>query len=130
MKTVAIDRSKAILQDTSPASHFEGEVRIQPLASAPADGDLEYTAVFFNPGAHTKPHIHERAQYLQVMEGKGTVVTESEQRLISPGELVVIPGGLWHWHGAVPGSAMMHLSIRVRGATDWDVPATPSTSGA
>ena len=121
MKTIAIDRSKAIQQDSSPTGHFEGTVFLQRLASTPADGDIEFMAVYFSPGARTKPHIHPRDQYLQIMEGKGVVATDKERRVVSAGDLVVMPGGTWHWHGATSDSAMMHLSIRTSGESTFDL---------
>jgi quercetin dioxygenase-like cupin family protein len=121
VKAITIDRSKAPEQDSSPGGHFEGRVFLQRLTSTPADGDIEFLAVYFTPGARTKPHVHERDQYLQIMEGKGIVVTDTERRIVSAGDLVVIPGGAWHWHGATHDSAMMHLSIRTSGDSKWDV---------
>jgi quercetin dioxygenase-like cupin family protein len=121
MKTITIDRSKAIQQASSPDDHFEGNVLLQRMTSTPADGDIEFLAVYFGPGARNKPHIHQRDQYLQIMEGKGVVVTDKERRVVSAGDLVVIPGGAWHWHGATHDSAMMHLSIRTSGDSRWDV---------
>jgi quercetin dioxygenase-like cupin family protein len=77
--------------------------------------------VYFSAGARTRPHIHEHDQYLHIMEGQGIVATESEKRNVSAGDIVVVPAGVWHWHGATPRSAMMHLSIRRPGPGQWDV---------
>jgi quercetin dioxygenase-like cupin family protein len=121
MKVITIDRSKAVRQNSSPEDHFEGNVFLQRMTSTPADGDIEFLAVYFDAGARNKPHIHQRDQYLQIMEGKGVVVTDTERKVVSAGDLVVIPGGTWHWHGATHNSAMMHLSIRTSGDSRWDV---------
>ncbi len=37
-------------------------------------------------------------------------------------DVVVVPAGVWHWHGARLGHFACHLSIRVPGPTDWSVP--------
>lgn len=39
-----------------------------------------------------------------------------------PGDVVVCPPGVRHWHGAAPGTAMTHLAISERAegqATQW-----------
>jgi quercetin dioxygenase-like cupin family protein len=121
MKSVGVDRSQAVPQDSSPSGHFQGEVHMQRLANVPADGEIEFLAVYFSAGARTRPHIHEHDQYLQIVEGRGLVATESEKRSVAAGEIVIVPAGTWHWHGATPHSAMMHLSIRRPGPGKWDV---------
>jgi quercetin dioxygenase-like cupin family protein len=121
MQTIAIDRAKAVLQDAAPGAHFSGKVYLQRLSETPAGGDIEILAVFFEAGGRNKPHIHSKTQYLQIMEGTGIVATDTERRTVHAGDLVVIPGGTWHWHGATRESAMMHLSIRTAGDSRWDV---------
>ena len=37
-------------------------------------------------------------------------------------DFVIVPIGIWHWHGATPDSAMCHLSIKPPGQTDWTAP--------
>ncbi|MBI2123359.1 MAG: endonuclease/exonuclease/phosphatase family protein [Armatimonadetes bacterium] len=48
--------------------------------------------------------------------------SEPERRAFRAGEIAVIPGGTWHWHGATKTSATCHISIKAVGATDWEVP--------
>jgi quercetin dioxygenase-like cupin family protein len=79
----------------------------------------ELIAVWFEPGSRTKPHVHPVDQILQVVEGDGLVDIEGERRLIHAGDWVVVPAGVWHWHGAMPDTAMCHISIKQPGETDW-----------
>ena len=47
---------------------------------------------------------------------------ENGVTLVHAGELINVPGGLWHWHGATPHEPMMHISIRKMGnSTNWKV---------
>jgi quercetin dioxygenase-like cupin family protein len=121
MRAITIDRGKAVLQDAAPAAHFSGKVYLQRLSKAAAAGEIEISAVFFESGGRNKPHIHAKTQYLQIMEGTGVVATDAGRRIVRAGDLVIIPGGAWHWHGATRDSAMMHLSIRTAGDSRWDV---------
>lgn len=102
--------------------NFSGTVRGQELQRANEPGAIDLIAVFFEPGARTRPHVHATDQALHVIQGEGIVATEQERRLIRAEDIVVIPRGQWHWHGATPTSAMCHVSARAAGPTDWTVP--------
>jgi len=86
---------------------------------APADG-VEIVAVFFEPGARTRPHVHPVEQTLVVVEGEGIVADESGRRGMRVGDVVIVPAGIWHWHGAAPESPMCHLSAKKPSDTVWD----------
>jgi quercetin dioxygenase-like cupin family protein len=101
---------------------FDGVVHMQPLKRPSDDTELEVLAVFFDAGARTRPHTHPTDQELHVIEGHGVVATETERLLVGPGDIVIVPAGVWHWHGATPESAMCHISSKPRGATEWDAP--------
>jgi quercetin dioxygenase-like cupin family protein len=69
--------------------------------------------VYFEPGARTNWHTHPLGQILIVMDGAGRVQSwGGPLREIGPGDVVWIPPGEKHWHGAAPGSAMTHLAIQ------------------
>ncbi|HLW60994.1 MAG TPA: cupin domain-containing protein [bacterium] len=102
--------------------NFSGTARFQDLHATKDARGIDMVAVFFAPGARTRPHVHKTYQALHIVEGEGIVATEQERRLIRPGDIVVIPAGQWHWHGATPTSAMCHISTRPVGPTDWSVP--------
>jgi len=108
--------------------NFDGTVHVQPLRQSGDSTMVDLVAVFFDPGARTRPHIHKSDQVLYVVEGEGIVASERERRLIRPGDLVIIPAGEWHWHGATTTSPMCHLSTRPAGATDWDPPVRDWTT--
>src|SRR5712691_9288387 len=120
MKITRIDRTLA-RHDSSRANYFDGEVAFQPLIS-PADSDeLDLLNVSFSAGARTRPHIHQQDQVLHIIEGQGTVATETEKQVVSAGDVILIPRGTWHWHGATRLSAMSHISVMKRGQSEWTV---------
>ena len=104
------------------AGYFSGAVRIQALNGEPAPDGVELLAVFFPPGGRTRPHVHPVEQTLHVVSGEGVVAVEGRRWRIHPGDVVVVPSGLWHWHGATPDEAMCHISIKQPGQTDWNQP--------
>ena len=89
-----------------------GTVRVDPLFDAPAPARVLGASVTFEPGARTAWHTHPLGQTLIVTAGCGRV-----QRWGGPiegirsGDVVWIPPGEKHWHGASPTTAMTHIAI-------------------
>src|SRR3990172_4936594 len=101
--------------------HFSGQVQMHYLVQPEQPGSVELIGVYFSAGARTVPHIHPTDQALYILEGEGLVATEHERRTVRPGDIAVIPAGIWHWHGATQKTAMAHLSMGPAGPTDWRV---------
>jgi quercetin dioxygenase-like cupin family protein len=96
-----------------PAEWFTGTVRIDPLFPARAPARAAGNAVTFEPGARTAWHTHPLGQTLIVTSGFGRVQREGgEIEEIRPGDVVWIPPGEKHWHGASPTTAMTHIAIQ------------------
>lgn len=112
MKVVRHDPSRGN-PDSDPI--FVGDVTKQPLVT---DGDaalLRVNSVTFKNGARNKLHHHAADQVLVVTHGRGIVATETDEVPIEAGDVVLIPAGERHWHGARPGEEMTHLSILTPG---------------
>src|SRR3954465_4487361 len=110
MDIFKIDR--ALAQDAAPSGNFSGQVWMQRLLTEEHSQDIELLVVSFEVGGRTRPHMHAVDQILQIVSGRGIVATGSERRFVEPGDVVLIPSGEWHWHGATPDSAMTHISIK------------------
>ncbi|MEM0444589.1 MAG: cupin domain-containing protein [Nitrososphaerota archaeon] len=91
---------------------FVGDVEVATLISGET-GSQEYLAalVSFSPGARTRLHTHDHEQILFVVKGHGYVGTESEEKEVGEGDIILIPAGERHWHGAAPDSEFAHLAI-------------------
>ena len=121
MELQRVDRTRA--RPVERPEWFPGGDVLTQTLSDPADArGVEILAVFFSAGARTRPHTHPTEQVLQVVEGEGIVATEAERRIVRAGDFVIVPVGIWHWHGATPASPMCHLSIKPPGQTDWTAP--------
>jgi quercetin dioxygenase-like cupin family protein len=120
LKLTRIDSSLA-QPDTTRKGYFEGEVKTLQLVGTKQSNEIELLAVYFSAGARTIPHIHKQDQVLQIIEGRGIVATETEKLQVSAGDIITIPAGIWHWHGATRNTAMCHISIKRPGPTDWEV---------
>jgi quercetin dioxygenase-like cupin family protein len=96
---------------------FTGTVWGDPVL-ATTDGTT-INSVTFTPGARTFWHHHEGGQILHVTAGTGWVCTHGEApQPLRAGDVVWVPPGEQHWHGAGPGSIMTHLAVSL-GTTTW-----------
>ena len=84
----------------------------------------------FEPGARTNWHTHS-AQLLLVQEGRLRYQVEGgPARDIGLHEAAYLPRGIRHWHGAVPGQGLTHVSVTLpnasgeRLAIEWMEPVT------
>ncbi len=111
--SLSIARAGTQPSQKGPADYFTGSVRIDPLFQ-PKETTLASGAyVTFEPGARTAWHTHPRGQMLVVTAGVGRVQIEGGPiEEIRPGDVVWIPPGKRHWHGASPTTAMTHLAIQ------------------
>ena len=96
----------------APAQNFTGSVTVEMLQTPAGPERASAGSVTFSPGAHTAWHSHPLGQTLIVTAGVGRV-----QRWDGPiveiraGDVVRVPPGVKHWHGASPGSTMTHIAI-------------------
>jgi quercetin dioxygenase-like cupin family protein len=96
---------------------FTGEVWADPVL--PATDGVTINTVFFPPKARTFWHHHERGQILHVLAGGGLICSHGENpRPLRPGDVVWVPPGERHWHGASPDSFLIHLAVSL-GTTEW-----------
>jgi quercetin dioxygenase-like cupin family protein len=110
---VEITRNGSQPSTKGPAEYFTGSVRIDPLFSARDPSRSSGASVTFEPGARTAWHTHPAGQTLIVTAGSG-LVQQWGGRIqgINPGDVVRIPPGQKHWHGATATTAMTHIAIQ------------------
>lgn len=112
----------------APATWFTGDVWQDPIIEAPAPARVRALAVTFVPGSRTHWHTHPLGQTLYVTSGSGLVQTfGGPVRRIHAGDVVWIPPGEKHWHGAGPSTGVTHVAIQeeLDGRTaDWLEPVS------
>jgi len=108
-----IKRSGSQPSSKGPADYFTGTVRIDPLFNAPAPARVLGASVTFEPGARTAWHTHPLGQNLIVTAGCGRIQRwGGAVEEIRPGDVIWIPPGEKHWHGAAAATAMTHIAIQ------------------
>jgi 4-carboxymuconolactone decarboxylase len=111
-QSIKITRSGSQPLRQGPAENFSGSVRVDHVFRADAPGRAAGALVTFEPGARTAWHVHPLGQTLIVTAGVGRVQRWGDPvHEIRPGDVVWIPPGQKHWHGAAPDSSMAHIAI-------------------
>jgi 4-carboxymuconolactone decarboxylase len=109
---IDITRAASRPSRVAPAENFTGTARVQPLFDTTAMTRAYGASVAFEPGARTAWHTHSRGQVLIVTDGVGRVQRwGAPVEEIRPGDVVRIPPGAKHWHGASPTTAMTHIAV-------------------
>ena len=95
-----------------PAEYFTGAVRLDMPFKGSAPARIGGATVTFEPGARTAWHTHPLGQTLIVTSGTGWVQTQGGPKEdIRAGDIVWIPPGEKHWHGATAATALTHIAI-------------------
>ncbi len=94
------------------ADNFTGSVRVDSRFQGTEPARISGGIVTFEPGARTAWHTHPLGQTLIVTAGVGLVQEwDGLVQEIRPGDIVWIPPGLKHWHGATATDGMSHIAI-------------------
>ena len=110
---VTVARAGTHKSFAGPAEWFTGTVNVEMLFTAPEPARVSGGLVTFLPGARTDWHAHPLGQTLVVTAGFGRIQHwEGAIQEIRPGDVVTIPAGVKHWHGAAPDTAMSHIAIQ------------------
>jgi 4-carboxymuconolactone decarboxylase len=111
-QTMVITRGGSRAVRPGPEANFTGEVRVEMLFEALDPSHTSGGSVTFEPGARTAWHSHPRGQILIVTAGTGRVQRWGDAiEEIRSGDVVRIPAGEKHWHGASPHASMTHIAI-------------------
>ncbi len=100
------------------ARYFVGQSYLHPLST----GSPGVYNVTFEPGCRNNWHIHHAdqggGQLLICVAGRGYYQEWGQDaRPLCPGDVVTIPAGVKHWHGAAPDSWFSHLAMDIPGVS-------------
>jgi 4-carboxymuconolactone decarboxylase len=111
-QNLSITRGGSRPVESVPAENSTGTARVEMLFEALDPSHASGASVTFEPGARTAWHSHPRGQILIVTAGTGRVQRWGDPiEVIRQGDVVRIPAGARHWHGASPQTSMTHLAI-------------------
>ena len=118
------------------AQYFTGQSYLKPLTT-PGACPVFLANVTFEPGCRNNWHIHHAkqggGQILVCVAGRGYYQEEGKDAVeMKPGDVVNIPAGVKHWHGAAPDSWFSHLAVEVpgvEGSNEWLEPVGDDVYG-
>lgn len=113
LHSINITRSGSLQSHKGPAEYFTGSVQVEQLFPAHDPSRASGGKVTFEPGARSAWHTHPLGQTLIVTDGTGWIQQWGGPiEEIRKGDVIWIPPGVKHWHGATPDTAMTHIAIQ------------------
>jgi quercetin dioxygenase-like cupin family protein len=107
MKIVKVSQ---VPKESSAGPLFTGpDVTRQVLV--PDSKEFNVNVVNFGKGVRNKFHSHDGEQILIITAGKGIVATEKEEKVVTPGDVILFAAGEKHWHGAAKDSEFSHIYV-------------------
>jgi len=88
----------------------------QEVLEGDDSSDFSFGIRAFDAGARTKFHKHSGDQILIITEGTGSVGTDNETLIVVEGDVILIPAGENHFHGAPDATSMTHITIQKKGS--------------
>jgi quercetin dioxygenase-like cupin family protein len=108
-----ITRAGSLPSTRGAAETFTGAVRNDRLFTATAPSRMSGASVTFEPGARSAWHTHPVGQVLVVTAGVGWMQRDGGPvEEMRPGDVVWIPAGLKHWHGAAATTGVTHIALQ------------------
>jgi quercetin dioxygenase-like cupin family protein len=116
LREVRVERPLDHLQ-ASDAQIFVGRVETTVIEAIGEGVGVPGLLVSFLPCAHTKLHRHSADQILIVVGGRGYVGDPERPEVVEKGDIILVPAGTPHVHGAGADSGFKHVAL-LSGATE------------
>ena len=122
--------------NTAYAKYFTGNSYLKPLTNPKET--VFMANVTFEPKCRNNWHIHKAeqggGQILLCTDGQGWYQEWGQPaRKLSAGDVVYIPAGVKHWHGAAENSCFSHIAVECPGvntSNEWLEPVTDEQYGS
>ena len=112
---------KIVSMNDVSREHFPNPIFTGPDVTrqllVPDSKEFSVNMINFGKGVRNKFHAHDSEQILIVTSGVGIVATEKEEKVVTKGDIILIPPGEKHWHGAAPDSEFSHIYVSRLGST-------------
>lgn len=120
---ISLTKKLSLTSSPGPSNYFTGAVQVVMLFVPQEPARTSAARVIFAPVARTAWHSHPFGQTLIVTAGTGRFQQwGGSVEAMHEGDVVAIPPGVKHWHGAAPNSSMTHIAIQESlngSAADW-----------
>ena len=111
-ENIEIRHSEAANVFVGKPDNFTGTAEVRLLMESNESTRSNVALVDFAPTARTTWHSHPAGQMLLVTAGTGWIQEDGKaRRVIKGGDVVWIPAGVKHWHGATDKTPMSHVAL-------------------
>jgi quercetin dioxygenase-like cupin family protein len=108
-----VTRRGSLPSTRGPEENFTLDAVIAPLFAPNGHRHAVAASVTFAPCARTAWHSHPAGQTLIITAGTGWVQEWGGQKYeVKPGDVIWIPPGVKHWHGATVSNGMTHIAMQ------------------
>jgi quercetin dioxygenase-like cupin family protein len=113
------DRPAATAKPQGPMPNFTGTV-----ANVEAT-DVRGVRFRYDAGARSYWHVHDGSLVLLIEQGRGRFQIKGQPiREFGPGEPIVLPANVPHWHGASPGEGLTWVALSIGRNVKWMEPVS------
>ena|ERR1022692_2076974 len=109
--------------EKAPADYFTGATWVKNLVPPDEIFNTVIGNVVFEAGARNNWHAHPGGQILIATDGIGYYQEKGKPiQLLRKGDVVKIPPGIVHWHGASHDSEFTHIAVNTntqKGIVEW-----------
>jgi len=123
MQTSLITHAVFSKGDQASSDYFTGIAWVNTMVPNGTAFNCVIANVVFEPGCRNNWHTHPGGQVLICTEGVGYYQEKGKPiQFLRKGDVVQIPAGLEHWHGASPDSAFTHIAVNANsqlGLVNW-----------
>ena len=125
-----VGRAEQTAGQPAPGAQSADDPRFTGKTVTMESKDLSIARRHFEAGARSAWHSHDRGQLLMVEEGR--MRTQKRGQAIKDfavGESDYTGPNVAHWHGAVPGQALVQINVGFGGETKWAEKVTDAEYG-
>lgn len=110
----------ATQQSATPAMpNFTGKVTSLDAS------DVRGVRFRYEAGARSYWHVHDGGLVVLVERGRGRIQLQGQKiQDLVPGQPVLLPGGVPHWHGAAPDEALTWVAMSIGRDVKWMAPVS------
>ena len=125
-----VGRAQQTAGQPVPGSQAADDPRFTGKSVTMESKDLSIARRHFEAGARSAWHSHDRGQLLMVEEGRMRTQKRGQAiKELGVGESDYTAPDIFHWHGAVPGQALVQINVGFGGDTKWMEKVTDAEYG-
>jgi quercetin dioxygenase-like cupin family protein len=110
---------------TAPQAANQGISNFTGKVTSMDASDVRGVRFRYEAGARSHWHVHDGALVVLVEQGRGRIQLQGQKiQDLVPGQPVLLPGGIPHWHGAAPDQGLTWVAMTIGRDVKWMAPVS------